>query len=247
MITPFASSALSALVATVKLWLLAPAVIVTVTVPSATKSLCGASATVTVTARSAAGAGLADSVKPAAVPSVTPEPPVMVISGRTTSSSASTICPLPLRVPLAPPSSPVAVSTGALPVVVDGIDTVTVRSSVSTSSSALRVTSTWLAPAPLVGPAKVTAALAPPRLAQLTPVGSGLGQARLKSVPTVPPAKPSGTPSDSPLTSPRGSASRMVAVSLLASSALASGVLKVTTVASSSVSVRVCTFAPPTL
>jgi len=82
--SPSASSVLSAVVATVKVCELCPAAMVTVRAPSsvpARKSLPVTSVTVTCTARFAAGAGDAPSVNSAPVPSVTADPPLMLISG----------------------------------------------------------------------------------------------------------------------------------------------------------------------
>ena len=92
MTEPCGSSVLSFTVATVKVADVAPLVKATVLLPSlaaATKSLPDASATVTLTVRSAVGAGAADTVKLAAPPSVTAVPPEMVITGRSTTSMSN--------------------------------------------------------------------------------------------------------------------------------------------------------------
>ena len=108
--------------------------------------------------------------------------------------------------------------------------------SVSRSSIAVRVRVTPGAVSPAPGPVKLTLGLAPPRPAQATPVGSGAGQASVKSTAGAPPANPSGTVSDSPFAKPRFSVREMLAVSLASPSmALASGVARVTRLASLSV------------
>ena len=169
----------------------------------------------------------------------------LTLGGGGVSSSISAIWPLPVRAPRTPPSRPLAVRPG-LALVEVGMLTVTRSWSASASSLTVRVRVTLVAVTPAAGPVNVTAALALPRSAHATPVGNGLGQASVKSVPGTPPEKRRGTLRLSPEASPRLSVREMLAVSLLSPSmALASGVSRVTELRSLSMMVTSATFGVP--
>ena len=143
--------------------------------------------------------------------------------------SVTVIVPLSAAVePVAPPPRPAAVRRGVPLTDEAGIDTTIESSSVSASASAVSSTVAASAVAPLSGPVKVTV-----EPAKVTPAGSGVCAASVKSVLRTPPANASGTARLSPATRPRPRVSAIEAVSVeLPSSAAASGVVSVTVVAS---------------